>query len=144
MIELAASETTVLIAVGAATALVFALGTLIVVAAVFAVFDGSEEAVRDVQRFVELTEEARSLLPRGPALADPNGEASAAIGRFLSKKEEARRALWGSRQTPSGKRPEGGDRRRVPGARKHSWGHLRSPSAVARTGHPGEARPPLK
>lgn len=73
MIELAASETTVLIAVGAATALVFALGTLIIIVAVFAVFDGSEEAVRDVQRFVELTEEARSLLPRGPALADPNG-----------------------------------------------------------------------
>ena len=103
MIQLATSETTVLIAVSVATALVFALGTLIVVAVAFAVFAGGEEAVRDVQRFVELTEEARSLLPSGPALADPNGETSAAIGTFLSKKEEARRALWGSRQTPSRK-----------------------------------------
>jgi hypothetical protein len=144
MIELAASETTVLIAVGTATALVFALVTLIVIVAVFAVFDGSEEAVRDVQRFVELTEEARSLLPSGPALADPNGEASAAIGRFLSKKEEARRALWRSRQTPSGKRPGG---RRSPASSRRSQallGHFRSPSAVARTGHPREVRPPLK
>jgi hypothetical protein len=123
MIELAASETTVLIAVGAAIALVFALGTLIVIVAVFAVFDGSEEAVRDVQRFVELTEEARSLLPSGPALADPNGEASAAIGRFLSKKEEARRALWGSRQTPSGKRPGG---RRSPASSRRSHALLGS------------------
>jgi hypothetical protein len=50
-------------------------------------------------RFVEFTEGARSLLPGGPLLHDPDGETSAAIGRFLAKKEEARRALWESRQT---------------------------------------------
>ena len=124
MIRLATSETTVLIAVSVATALVFALGTLIVVAVAFAVFAGGEEAVRDVQRFVELTEEARSLLPSGPALADPNGETSAAIGTFLSKKEEARRALWGSRQTPAGKRREGGDGQNARAARL-SAGYVR-------------------
>jgi hypothetical protein len=98
MTELVASETTVVIALSAASALAIALTTLIVGVMFFAVFDG-EETVHDVQRFVELTEEARSLLPGGPLLHDPDGETSAAIGRFLAKKEEARRALWESRQT---------------------------------------------
>jgi hypothetical protein len=76
-----------------------ALTMLLVVVVFFAVCDGDEDAVRDVQRFVELTEEARSLLPGGYTLSDPNGETSAAIGQFLAKKEEARQALWESRQS---------------------------------------------
>jgi hypothetical protein len=98
MTELVASETTVVIALSAASALAIALTTLIVGVMFFAVFDG-EETVHDVQRFVELTEEARSLLPGRPLLHDPDGETSAAIGRFLAKKEEARRVLWESRRT---------------------------------------------
>ena len=60
---------------------------------------GGDGAVRDVQRFLELTEEARSLVPPGLPLLDPErAEATtAAIGRFQAKKEEARRALWASR-----------------------------------------------
>jgi hypothetical protein len=98
MTELVASETTVVIALSAASMLAIAITALIVGVAFFAVFDGGEEAACDVQRFVELTEEARSLLAGGPVLSDPDGETSAAIGRFRAKKEEARLALWKSRQ----------------------------------------------
>jgi hypothetical protein len=144
MIELAASETTVLIAVGAATALVFALGILIVVAAVFAVFDGSEEAVRDVQRFVELTEEARSLSQAGQrSLIRTGRPAPRSDG---SSRRRRRRA------EPSGGhvRPHQENDRRA--AIAGEFQALASTpvvisgllSAVARTGHPGEARSPLK
>lgn len=101
MIQLVASETSVVIALSAATTLGIAITTLIVVVAFYAVFGDGEEAARDVQRFVDLTEEARALLPGGPVLADPSGETSAAIARFRARKDEARRALWASRQESS-------------------------------------------
>jgi hypothetical protein len=103
MIQVVATETTVVIVFSVVTALTVALTTLFVGWIFFAVFAGGEENVRDVQRFVELTDEARALLPSGPAFFDPEGaaETTAAIGRFQAKKDEARKALWQSRQKPS-------------------------------------------
>jgi hypothetical protein len=100
MIEPIASETTLVIVFTAVTAATLALTTLFVGLIFFAVFDGGEDSVRDVQRFIELTEEARALLPNGLPLFDPDGmaETSAAIARFQAKKDEARKALWQSRQ----------------------------------------------
>jgi hypothetical protein len=103
MIQLVATETTVVIVFTAVTALTLALTTLFVGWIFFAVFEGGEETVRDVQRFNELTDEARALLPSGLPLFDPEGaaETSAAIVRFQAKKDEARKALWQSRQRPA-------------------------------------------
>jgi hypothetical protein len=100
VIQLVATDTTVVIVFSAVTGLALALTTAFVAWIFFAVFEGSEENVRDVQRFTQLTDEARALLPSGLPLLDPDGgtEASAAITRFLAKKEEARKALWESRQ----------------------------------------------
>ena len=61
-------------------------------------------AVRDVQRFIELTERSRMetrSAPRLPLL-DPEGgaAASAAINRALVVKDAARRALWESSREP--------------------------------------------
>jgi hypothetical protein len=97
MIQLVATETTVVIVFSAVTALALALTTLFVTWIFFAVFEGGEESVRDVQRFIELTDEARALLPSGL----PPAETSAAIVHFQAKKDEARKALWQSRQTPT-------------------------------------------
>jgi hypothetical protein len=95
--DLAASDLTVVIGFGAAGAVLVALVTFVVGLIVDASGDG--DAVDDVQRFIELSAAARySLLPRGPILSDPDGEASAAISRLLGKKEEARQALWSSRE----------------------------------------------
>jgi hypothetical protein len=80
MTVLGASDLTVAVAFSA-------VGALLVVTATFSVgliidLVGDGDAIGDVQRFVELTEAARySLLPHGPLLSDPNGEASAAIGQ---------------------------------------------------------------
>jgi hypothetical protein len=96
MIELLASETTVVIVFTAVTAVTLALTTLFAGLIYVAVFGDGEDCVRDVQHFIELTDEARALLP----LLDPDGatETSAAIVRFQAKKDEARKALWQSRQ----------------------------------------------
>jgi hypothetical protein len=102
MIQLVATETTVVIVFTAITALTLALTTLFAGWIFFAVFAGDEETIRDVQRFNELTDEARRLLPSGLPLLDPERatETSAAIVRFQAKKDEARKALWQSRQRP--------------------------------------------
>jgi hypothetical protein len=78
---------------------------LIALAVMFTVqiadFDGDAGVVADVQRFIELTEEARALLPSGLPLFDTEEETAtvvAAIVRFQAKKEEARSALWASRE----------------------------------------------
>jgi hypothetical protein len=65
----------------------------------FAFFDGGADDIADVQRFVKLAEEARRLLPSDLPLFDGDKAAAttAAIVRFQAKKEEARRALWASR-----------------------------------------------
>jgi hypothetical protein len=99
VIQLVADESTVAVVFSVVTAVTVVLTTLVIGVVFFAVFDGGDDAVLDVERFVELTAEARSLLPSGYALSDPNGETSAALEQFLAKKEEARRALWGSRQS---------------------------------------------
>ena len=53
----------------------------------------------DVQRFIALTEEARSLVPAGLPLFDGEKAAAttAALVRLPAKKDETRRALWTSR-----------------------------------------------
>ena len=53
----------ILLGVGLATALLIAAGTWVLGVVFFAVFDGGEDDVADVQRFVALTEEARGLVP---------------------------------------------------------------------------------
>jgi hypothetical protein len=63
----------------------------------YALFGGDEDDARDVQRFIELTEEARSLVPPGLPLLSSDPATTAAIARFQAKKDEARRALWASR-----------------------------------------------
>lgn len=80
----------------AITGLMLALATAGVIWVFFKVFDDYERNVRDVQRFIELTDEARSLVPAGLPLLDPERAAATAdaIGRFQAKKQEARHALW--------------------------------------------------
>ena len=77
----------------------------------FAFLDVGADDIADVQRFIELTEEARGLVPRGLPLVDSRNAAAttAAIVRFQAKKEEARRALWASR-----------DRRRASAMAEHT------------------------
>jgi hypothetical protein len=65
------------------------------VALYLAIADWSADEIGGVERFVELTEEARGSLPPGLPLLDSDKEAATtdAIVRFQAKKEEARRAL---------------------------------------------------
>lgn len=96
MIGLVVADVTVVIVVSAITGLAVLLAAAAVVWVFFAAFGDYEDNVRDVQRFIELTNEARSLLPAGLPLFDQEKAAAAtvAIGRFSAKKEEARRAIW--------------------------------------------------
>jgi hypothetical protein len=96
MIELLVAQVSVVIALSAITALVFAVATAGAIWVSFKVFDDYEGNVRDVERFIELTNEARSLVPPGLPLLNPEQAAATtdAIGRFQAKKDEARRALW--------------------------------------------------
>jgi hypothetical protein len=84
---------------GLAAGFLFVLATLALLAVALAVFDGSADDVADVQRFIALTEEARSLVPAGLPLFDAEKAAATATAllRFQAKKDEARRALWTSR-----------------------------------------------
>jgi pimeloyl-ACP methyl ester carboxylesterase len=82
----------------AAAAVAFAAVVATVVVVVHASGDG--DPVADVQDYIALTNAAHRLIPPGPALSDPAGATSAAIGRFLAAKEEARQALWASRRRP--------------------------------------------
>ena len=84
---------------GLAAGFLFVLTLLPLVAVTLAVFDGDAGDVADVQRFIALTEEARSLVPPGLPLFDAEKAAAttAALVRFQDKKDEARRALWASR-----------------------------------------------
>jgi hypothetical protein len=125
-----AGDTIVWLAVGLATTALVAAGTFVLAVAFFAVFDGGEEDVQDVQRFIALTEEARSLVPPGPPLLDPEGGAAAAeaIDRFKAKKDEARAALWASR-----------DRRRAAERRPEPAPGQPSRGAAPLRGHEGES-----
>jgi hypothetical protein len=73
---------------------VFPARALLAVA--LAVFDGDADDVTDVQRFIALTREARSLLSADLPLFDGKKAAAttAALVRFQAKKDEARHALW--------------------------------------------------
>jgi hypothetical protein len=84
---------------GLAAGLLFALAVWALLAVFFVVFDGDADHVADVQRFVALTKEARSWVPAGLALFDGAKAAAttAALVRFQAKKDDARRALWASR-----------------------------------------------
>jgi hypothetical protein len=96
MIELLVAQGRLVIVLSAITGLVFALATAGAIWIFFKVFDDYEGNVRDVQRFIDLTNEARSLVPPGLPLLDPERAAATAnaIGRFQAKKDDARRALW--------------------------------------------------
>jgi hypothetical protein len=87
------------VALGLATAFISALVLLLVVPVYLAVIEGDAPEA-DVARFVALTEEARRLMSSAPA---PDGDQAAAtaavLGGFVAKKDEARRALWASRDT---------------------------------------------
>jgi hypothetical protein len=106
MIELLVAQASVVIVLSAVAGLVFAVATAGAIWVFIKVFDDYEGTVRDVQRFIELTDEARSLVPSGLPLLDPERAAATtdAIGRFQAKKDDARRALWHPRtkesQTP--------------------------------------------
>ena len=75
--------------------LLLGIAVLAPFALAFVVFEGDADDIADVQRFIELTEEARRLVPRDLPLFD--GAQAAAIVRFQANKNEARRALWASR-----------------------------------------------
>lgn len=94
-----AGETALWLAFGLAVVAPFAIAVSVGVAAFFVAFEGSTGNVGEVQRFVELTEEARRLVSPELPLLDPDKEAAAtaAIVNFQVKKDEARRALWASR-----------------------------------------------
>jgi hypothetical protein len=98
-VTLLAGQTAVWLGLGLAAGLLFALAVWALLAVFFVVFDGDADHVADVQRFIALTEEARSLMPAGLPLFDGEKAAAttAALVRFQEKKDEARRALWASR-----------------------------------------------
>jgi hypothetical protein len=94
-----AAQTALWLALGLTTGLLFAVAVLALFTVYSALFDGGADNIADVQRFIELTEEARRLVPPGLPLFDSEKAAAtaAAIVRFQAKKDEARRALWATR-----------------------------------------------
>lgn len=78
-----------------AAGIAFAFGT----AGLFVLAFDPDAAVRDVQRFIELTEEARAGLARDFEPGISADAAATAVDRFLAKKEQARRALNRARVT---------------------------------------------
>jgi hypothetical protein len=74
-----------------------AYAALVALAVEVVVASAEGDPVADVQRSIELTQAAHGAIPPGPALSDPGGATSAAVGRFLDRKEDARQALWASR-----------------------------------------------
>jgi hypothetical protein len=93
-----ALQTAVWLTLGIATGVFAALTVLAVVAVYLAVIEGGTP-VAEVQRFKDLTEEARRLASpiSAPSDGDTAAATTAAIIRFQAKKDEARRALWASR-----------------------------------------------
>jgi hypothetical protein len=92
---LLAEQTALWLGFGLGMGLLFAITMVALFALYFALFDRGAEDIEDVQRFIELTEEARCLLPPGLPLFED--DTAAAIIRFQAKKDEARRALWAPR-----------------------------------------------
>jgi len=98
-VTLLAGQTALWLGLGLAGGFLLVLTLLPLLAVILAVFDGDAGDIADVQRFIELTEEARSLVPPGLPLFDREQATAttAALVRFQEKKDEARRALWASR-----------------------------------------------
>jgi hypothetical protein len=96
---LLAGQTALWLALGLAIVVPFAISMAAFIAAFFVVFDGSADNIGEVDRFVRLTDEARRLVPPGLPLLDGDKAAAttAAIVGFQAKKDEARDALWASR-----------------------------------------------
>jgi hypothetical protein len=94
-----AGETALWLAFGLAVVAPFAIALSAGVAAFFVAFEGNAGNIGEVQRFIELTDEARRLVPPGLPLLDGDKEATTTAGivAFQAKKDEARRALWASR-----------------------------------------------
>jgi FAD/FMN-containing dehydrogenase len=99
LISLLAVQTPVWVGLALATVALWAVAIWALAVLYFAAFDGGDDDIADVQRFIDLTEEARALIPPGLPLFDVEKAAvtTTAIDRFLAKKEEARAALWESR-----------------------------------------------
>src|SRR4029450_3157752 len=129
MIEPLVAQANVVIVFSAITGLVLALITAGAIWVFFKVFDDYEGNVRDVQRFIELTNEARSLVPPGLPLLDPERAAatSEAIGRFQAKRDEARPGpLSGIRSgRPRRPRRSGVSRRRSTRLARRFGSHVR-------------------
>jgi hypothetical protein len=89
-----AAQLAVWLTLGIATGLLAAISALAVVAGYLAVIEGGA-GVAEVQRFKDLPEEARRLA--SPSDGETAAYTTAAIGAFQAKKDEARRALWASR-----------------------------------------------
>jgi hypothetical protein len=98
-VTLLAGQTELWFEVGLTAGLLFAVAGLVLLAVFLADFDGDAEDVADVQRFIAPTEEARPSVPAGLPLFDAEKAAAItpALVRFQAKKDEARRALWASR-----------------------------------------------
>jgi hypothetical protein len=99
-VTLLAGQTALWLGLGLAAGLFLVLPGLALLAVAVVLFEGDADDIADVQRFIALTEEARRLVPPGLPLIDAEKEAAttAAIVRFQAKKDEARHALWASRE----------------------------------------------
>jgi hypothetical protein len=80
----------------AAILFLFVLPTIAVIALFVAVFGDEAENVADVRRYMELRDEARRLMSPGLPLLDDDemAAATAEIGLFQAKRDEARKAIW--------------------------------------------------
>src|SRR5262245_22974165 len=98
-VTLLAGQPGLWLGLGLAAGLFLVLPALALLGFMVVLFEGDADDIADVQRFVELTEEARRLVPPGLPLFDAEKEAAttAAIVCFQAKKDEARQALWASR-----------------------------------------------
>jgi hypothetical protein len=94
-----AAQTALWLVLGLTTGLLFAIAMFAVFIVSFAAFDGDTDDIADVEHFIKLTEEARSMVPAGLPLFDREKAAAttAALVRFQAKKDAARHALWASR-----------------------------------------------
>src|SRR5262249_5606260 len=98
---LLAGQTALWLGLGLAGGFLFVLTLLPLLALTLVVFDGDADDVADVQRFIALTEEARSLVPAGLPLFDGEKATAtrAALVRFHEQEDEAPAAPSGRRET---------------------------------------------
>jgi hypothetical protein len=80
----------------AAILFLFVLPTIAVIALFVAAFGDEAENVADVKRYMQLRDEARRLMSPGLPLLDDDkmAAATAEIGLFQAKRDEARKAIW--------------------------------------------------